>query len=51
MTFAPLPQTDENLYFQDVWARMFGAFIQSAREKAGMTVEQAARLTGADAQR
>lgn len=51
MVFAPLPLTDDSSYFQGVWSRMFGAFIQSAREQAGMTVEQAARLTGTDAQR
>ena len=31
MTFAPLPRTDENLYFQGAWSRMFGRFIQIAR--------------------
>ncbi len=51
MTFAPLPLTDDHSYLRGVWARMFGVFIQSAREKEGMTVEQAARLTGTTAQR
>lgn len=44
MTFAPLPRTAENDYFQGVWARMFGHFMESAREKAGLSVEQAAVL-------
>lgn len=30
---------------------VFGAFIKSARKKDGLSVEQAARLTGTDAQR
>jgi transcriptional regulator with XRE-family HTH domain len=51
MSFTLLPESEDNQYFQAVWSRVFGAFIQSAREKAGMTVEQAARLTGTDAQR
>lgn len=51
MTFAPLPITDENLYFQGAWARMFGRFIQSAREKAGLSVEQAAILADMEAER
>ena len=51
MSFTLLPPSEDNQYFKGVWSRMFGAFIQSAREKAGMTVEQAARLTGATAGR
>jgi transcriptional regulator with XRE-family HTH domain len=51
MLFTSLPSNADNQYFQAVWGRVFGAFIQSAREKAGMTVEQAARLTGATAGR
>jgi transcriptional regulator with XRE-family HTH domain len=46
MLFAPLPSTTEDQYFQGVWSRMFGAFMESAREKAGLSVEQAAVLTG-----
>ena len=42
MLFAPLPSTTENQYFQGVWSRMFGAFIESARGKAGLAVEPAA---------
>jgi hypothetical protein len=46
MTFAPLPLTTENLFFQGVWSRMFGHFIESGREKAGLSIEQAACLAG-----
>jgi hypothetical protein len=50
MTFAPLLLTTENLYFQDVWGRMFGHFIESGREKAGLSIEQAAVLAGMSAE-
>jgi hypothetical protein len=46
MTFAPLPLTTENFYFQGFWNRMFGQFIESGREKAGLSIEQAAELAG-----
>jgi hypothetical protein len=46
ITFAPLPSTTENLYFQGVWGRFFGKFIESGREKAGLSVAQAAELAG-----
>jgi len=46
MIFAPLPLTTENLFFQGVWGRMFGHFIESGREKAGLSIEQAAELAG-----
>lgn len=48
MAFAPLPLTDDSRYFQGVWARMFGHFIQSARQKAGRSVEETAALAGMD---
>jgi len=48
ITFSPLPLTAENIYFQDVWSRMFGQFIQSGRQKAGLSIEQAAALAGMD---
>jgi len=48
ITFSPLPLTAENIYFQDVWSRMFGQFIQSGRQKAGRSVEEAAALAGMD---
>jgi transcriptional regulator with XRE-family HTH domain len=50
-TFTPLPSTAENEYFQSVWSRFFGRFMASARERAGLSVEQAAKLTGFGAQR
>ncbi len=31
---------------RQVWGRMFGKFIRSAREKRGRSVEEAARLAG-----
>ena len=49
--FTPLPSTTENKYFEGVWSRMFGSFMASGREKAGLSVERAAKLTGIDAQR
>jgi transcriptional regulator with XRE-family HTH domain len=39
---------DAGFFFQGVWARMFGRFIESGRQKAGLTVEQAAILAGMD---
>lgn len=49
--FTPLPSTAENEYFEGVWSRMFGSFMASGREKAALSVEQAAKLTGIGAQR
>ena len=46
ITFAALPSTTEGQYFEGVWARMFGHFIESGREKAGLSIEQAAILAG-----
>ena len=46
MTFAPLPPTSDSEYFQGVWGRFFGKFIESGREKAGLSIEQAAILAG-----
>lgn len=37
-------------YFQGFWSRMFGQFIQSGREKAGLSIEQAAELAGMSAE-
>ena len=42
MLFALLPTTTDNEYFQGAWRRFFGRFIESGREKAGLSVEQAA---------
>jgi transcriptional regulator with XRE-family HTH domain len=49
MTFSTLQATSDANYFQAVWARMFGSFMQSAREKGGWSVEQTAELAGMDA--
>lgn len=38
--------TSDQQYFRGVWARIFGQFIQSAREKAGLPVEAAAWMAG-----
>lgn len=50
MTFAALPSTTEDQYFQGVWSRMFGHFIESGREKAGLSIAQAAYLAGMSAE-
>ena len=42
MTNTVLQPTTESDYFRGFSARLFGAFIQSAREKAGLAVEPAA---------
>lgn len=47
--FTPLPLTADAGYFQGVWSRFFGNFMQSAREKGGWSVEQTAVLAGMDA--
>jgi transcriptional regulator with XRE-family HTH domain len=51
MSFAPLPSTNDSEFFQGLFGRLFGTFMASAREKAGLTVEQAAKLTGFGTQR
>jgi hypothetical protein len=38
--------TTEEQYFRGFSARLFGQFVQSAREKAGLAVESAAWLAG-----
>ncbi len=43
-----LSSSDDSSYFQGVWARVFGHFINSAREKAGLSIENAAELAGMD---
>ena len=50
MLFALLPTTTDNDYFQGAWNRFFGQFIESGREKAGLSIEQAATLSGLDAE-
>jgi transcriptional regulator with XRE-family HTH domain len=49
--FKSLPSITDNQYFQGVWSRMFGSFIEIARGKAGLSIEQAAGLAGMEAQR
>ena len=49
--FALLPLATDNEYIQGIWARLFGAFIESARRKAGLSVDQVAVLSGMEAQR
>ena len=39
---------DDRDYFRGVWARVFGRFIFSARERAGLSIENAARVAGMD---
>ena len=51
MLFAPLPSTNDSEYFRGFWARMFGAFMESAREKTGRSIEQTANLAGMEAER
>jgi hypothetical protein len=49
-TFTALPLASSGAnYFQQVWARFFGQFMQSARDKVGLSVENAAELAGMDA--
>ena len=50
MLFALLPTTTDNDYFQGAWRRFFGRFIESGREKAGLSVEQAAALAAMTAE-
>jgi transcriptional regulator with XRE-family HTH domain len=50
MSFNVLEATADADYFRGVWSRMFGQFIQSAREKAGLSIEQAAVLAGMSAE-
>jgi transcriptional regulator with XRE-family HTH domain len=48
--FTPLPTTTDNESFQGAWRRFFGAFIESGREKAGLSIEQAAALAAMTAE-
>ena len=50
MLFALLPTTTDNDYFQGAWNRFFGQFIESGREKAGLSIEQAAALAAMTAE-
>jgi transcriptional regulator with XRE-family HTH domain len=44
------PAAADSEYFQGAWSRFFGQFIESGREKAGLSIEQAATLAGMDAE-
>jgi len=46
MLMASFPFTSDCEYLQGVWSRFFGKFIASGREKAGLSIEQAASLAG-----
>ena len=48
ITFTLLQPTPENQYFQGVSSRLFGAFMESGREKAGLSVGQVAELAGVE---
>ena len=50
MSFTCFDSNDDKQYFQGVWARMFGHFIQSGREKAGLPIEAAAWFANLDDQ-
>jgi len=43
--FRPLPPTYVPELRRQVWGRMFGLGIQAARTEAGLTIEEAARLS------
>ena len=51
MLFTLLQPTTDSQYFQGAWGRFFGKFIESGREKAGLSIEQAAELAGMEAGR
>ncbi len=44
--FAPLPATYLPELRRQVWGRLFGLSIQAARTEAGLSIEEAARLSG-----
>jgi len=44
--FSPLPSTYQPELRRQVWGRMFGLGIQSARNEAGLSIEEAAHLAG-----
>jgi hypothetical protein len=46
--FSLLEPTPENQYLEGVWSRFFGQFMQSGREKAGLSVDHAAALASID---
>jgi transcriptional regulator with XRE-family HTH domain len=44
--FAPLPSTYVPELRRQVWGRMFGRGIQAARNESGLSIEEAAGLSG-----
>jgi len=44
--FVPLPPTYVPELRRQVWGRLFGRSIEAARTEAGMSIEQAANLSG-----
>ncbi len=44
--FRPLPPTYLPELRRQVWGRLFGLGIQATRTEAGLTIEEAARLSG-----
>lgn len=44
--FASLPSTYVPELRRQVWGRLFGLGIQSSRNEAGLSIEEAARLSG-----
>ena len=43
------PTTADSEYFRGAWSRFFGKFIESGREKAALSIDQAAVLAGMNA--
>jgi len=46
MTYAPLPSSPITNDLRYSWARLFGKFVESAREKTGRSIEEAAARIG-----
>ena len=44
--FVPVCADNDSAFFEGFSARLFGTFIESGREKAGRSIEQAAELAG-----
>ena len=44
--FSSLPSTYQTELRRQVWGRIFGSGIQSARNKAGLSIDEVANLTG-----
>jgi len=46
MNYAPLPSNPVNDDLRCCWARLFGKFVESAREQTGRSIEQTAARIG-----